>query len=315
MNNRYRGIRMALTRLNLLQPLRLLAARTVLAALVTIPALLLAPNEVRAQDTAAGPAEMCSDSCRFAGDGECDDGGVGAQYRVCGFGTDCSDCGARNESQRRGLRPQGGLALQKSFRLSLGVALANASHSTVARLRGQRARIPLLADGRAIQLHGRWVGVFRRTALGQQTGLDLRFGVQQFRASVSEDQPNVVGAGIEDGQQRYDLWFEPLFRVDRPIGKAFGLTLSMGPTLSLMGAGVVAEVQPRIVIGRIGIEPRAGIGFSTAIARELRFGGDLSFGVSEKVALSLGYLARLGTIYQEGDHQFAHHSMSLGVGF
>ena len=80
-------------------------------------------------------------------------------------------------------------------------------------------------------------------------------------------------------------------------------------------AGVVAEVQPRIVVGRIGIEPRAGIGFSTAIARELRFGGDLSFGVSEKVALSLGYLARLGTIYQEGDHQFAHHSLSLGVGF
>ena len=290
-----------------------------LRALVVL-AILLAPTFALAQQSTepappAQPEELCSNTCRSAGDGECDDGGVGAQYRVCGFGTDCGDCGPRNESQRRGLRAQGGLALDKSFRLSLGIALANASHSTVARLRGQRARIPLLADGRAIQLHGRWVGVFRRTALGQQTGLDLRFGAQQFRASVDESQPNVAGAGIEDGQQRYDLWFEPLFRVDRPFGKAFGFTLSLGPTFSLMGAGVVAEVQPRLVFGRIGIEPRAGIGFSTAVARELRFGGDLSVGVSEKVSLSLGYLARLGTVYQDGDHRFAHHAMSLGVGF
>jgi hypothetical protein len=39
--------------------------------------------------------ELCSDACRWAYDGECDDGGEGSSYSVCGFGTDCGDCGPR----------------------------------------------------------------------------------------------------------------------------------------------------------------------------------------------------------------------------
>ncbi|MDH5493856.1 MAG: hypothetical protein OEY14_18040, partial [Myxococcales bacterium] len=37
----------------------------------------------------------CSNTCSSANDGECDDGGPGAEYAVCGLGTDCADCGAR----------------------------------------------------------------------------------------------------------------------------------------------------------------------------------------------------------------------------
>lgn len=40
-------------------------------------------------------APVCEDTCRYANDGECDDGGPGAVYSVCGFGTDCGDCGIR----------------------------------------------------------------------------------------------------------------------------------------------------------------------------------------------------------------------------
>jgi hypothetical protein len=36
----------------------------------------------------------CTDSCRFARDGECDDGRPGAATGLCELGTDCSDCGA-----------------------------------------------------------------------------------------------------------------------------------------------------------------------------------------------------------------------------
>ncbi len=39
--------------------------------------------------------QQCSDTCLFAGDGECDDGGAGAVTTVCPFGTDCADCGTR----------------------------------------------------------------------------------------------------------------------------------------------------------------------------------------------------------------------------
>jgi hypothetical protein len=43
------------------------------------------------------PGIACtSDTCAsYASDGECDDGGPGAQYALCDYGTDCADCGAR----------------------------------------------------------------------------------------------------------------------------------------------------------------------------------------------------------------------------
>lgn len=41
-------------------------------------------------------SQICEDSCTFANDNECDDGGVNSQYSVCAFGSDCSDCGIRS---------------------------------------------------------------------------------------------------------------------------------------------------------------------------------------------------------------------------
>lgn len=40
-------------------------------------------------------AAGCTNTCGSANDGECDDGGPGAQYAVCALGTDCADCGPR----------------------------------------------------------------------------------------------------------------------------------------------------------------------------------------------------------------------------
>ena len=37
----------------------------------------------------------CTNTCSSANDGECDDGGPGAEYAVCALGTDCADCGSR----------------------------------------------------------------------------------------------------------------------------------------------------------------------------------------------------------------------------
>ncbi|MEC7518940.1 MAG: hypothetical protein VYE22_03690 [Myxococcota bacterium] len=38
---------------------------------------------------------VCQDSCAYAGDGECDDGGPDSDYSLCPLGTDCADCGPR----------------------------------------------------------------------------------------------------------------------------------------------------------------------------------------------------------------------------
>lgn len=39
---------------------------------------------------------ICRNTCRYASDNDCDDGGPGAEFTICSFGTDCRDCGARN---------------------------------------------------------------------------------------------------------------------------------------------------------------------------------------------------------------------------
>jgi hypothetical protein len=52
----------------------------------------------------AADAEMsvCLDSCRWANDTVCQDGGFGASVgsgRVCEHGTDCTDCGSRPDDE------------------------------------------------------------------------------------------------------------------------------------------------------------------------------------------------------------------------
>ena len=45
---------------------------------------------------------LCDDSCTFAEDGTCDDGGPNASFSVCAFGTDCTDCAGRDDSDQDG---------------------------------------------------------------------------------------------------------------------------------------------------------------------------------------------------------------------
>jgi hypothetical protein len=42
-----------------------------------------------------GGSAGCTNTCNFAYDGECDDGGPGSSYDDCDYGTDCADCGPR----------------------------------------------------------------------------------------------------------------------------------------------------------------------------------------------------------------------------
>jgi hypothetical protein len=39
---------------------------------------------------------LCTNTCEFANDGECDDGGPGAEWEECDIGSDCGDCGSRS---------------------------------------------------------------------------------------------------------------------------------------------------------------------------------------------------------------------------
>ena len=46
-------------------------------------------------EDSSGLDESCTNTCDWAYDGECDDGGPGSQYSLCTYGTDCADCGTR----------------------------------------------------------------------------------------------------------------------------------------------------------------------------------------------------------------------------
>ncbi|XP_070545588.1 uncharacterized protein [Ptychodera flava] len=41
---------------------------------------------------------ICNDECRFPVDGICDDGGIRSHTHECTYGSDCADCGEREES-------------------------------------------------------------------------------------------------------------------------------------------------------------------------------------------------------------------------
>ncbi len=56
-----------------------------------------APQAPRCTPEASTP--LCTNTCRWAADGECDDGGSGSDYSVCEFGTDCADCGPRDPQE------------------------------------------------------------------------------------------------------------------------------------------------------------------------------------------------------------------------
>jgi len=43
------------------------------------------------------PRSVCEDTCRWSADGVCDDGGPHAEFGVCPYGTDCTDCGPRRQ--------------------------------------------------------------------------------------------------------------------------------------------------------------------------------------------------------------------------
>ena len=59
------------------------------------------PSQRRELQT--GPA--CTETCGFASDGVCDDGGPGAEWLDCSRGTDCTDCGPRFPPPRPPSRP------------------------------------------------------------------------------------------------------------------------------------------------------------------------------------------------------------------
>ncbi|HJL44798.1 MAG TPA: hypothetical protein RMG45_03145, partial [Polyangiaceae bacterium LLY-WYZ-15_(1-7)] len=61
-----------------------------------------------ASASASAGGGSCTNTCSSANDGECDDGGPGAQYDVCALGTDCADCGPRGGSASATASPSGG---------------------------------------------------------------------------------------------------------------------------------------------------------------------------------------------------------------
>ena len=53
----------------------------------------LAPILLLALMVGFSNAQFCTETCNFASDGVCNDGGPGSEYSECSLGTDCTDCG------------------------------------------------------------------------------------------------------------------------------------------------------------------------------------------------------------------------------
>ena len=62
----------------------------------------------------------CENTCKYAKDGTCDDGGANATHAICRLGTDCEDCGVRTVATLQGRNL--GFRQEVSKRPSRGVA-------------------------------------------------------------------------------------------------------------------------------------------------------------------------------------------------
>ena len=49
---------------------------------------------------AGGGYSKCRNTCSYARDGDCDDGGPGSEFSTCSLGSDCTDCGTRSSAAR-----------------------------------------------------------------------------------------------------------------------------------------------------------------------------------------------------------------------
>jgi len=47
------------------------------------------------RDSGSGGSTLCTNTCTYDADGDCDDGGPGSDFSLCDYGTDCTDCGPR----------------------------------------------------------------------------------------------------------------------------------------------------------------------------------------------------------------------------
>mmetsp|Transcript_12948 Transcript_12948/g.25042 ORF Transcript_12948/g.25042 Transcript_12948/m.25042 type:complete len:1027 (+) Transcript_12948:330-3410(+) len=76
---------------------KVVVARIIPATLIALcnDASLLLPRPPPPPPAAGGG---CSNTCGYAGDGDCDDGGAGSEYSFCTLGSDCTDCGNRGDS-------------------------------------------------------------------------------------------------------------------------------------------------------------------------------------------------------------------------
>mmetsp|Transcript_9115 Transcript_9115/g.23876 ORF Transcript_9115/g.23876 Transcript_9115/m.23876 type:complete len:1171 (+) Transcript_9115:57-3569(+) len=54
--------------------------------------------------TAPASELLCTETCDYPSDDDCDDGGPGSQFAACDLGTDCTDCGPRDD-ELRGIEP------------------------------------------------------------------------------------------------------------------------------------------------------------------------------------------------------------------
>jgi hypothetical protein len=78
---------------------------------------------------------LCTNTCYHANDGVCDDGGLDAAYSYCQLGTDCADCGGREDhsldlDQYNGVEMYGAAVCTRFSKVNVSVAVAGVTGGT-----------------------------------------------------------------------------------------------------------------------------------------------------------------------------------------
>ena len=138
----------------------------------------------------------CYDTCTVAADGDCDDGGAGAEFSMCVSGTDCTDCGPRS---RRALAD---LLERKLVKSSEPPEASAASAAGAAGAAGASS-----ATGAAVEHEGVWCAAeAQRCDCALDCLAPLKCACSEARACCDitepfKTEPAAAGLYVGDGRQ------------------------------------------------------------------------------------------------------------------
>ena len=181
----------------------------------------------------------CAEACHYSSDGDCDDGGMGAEYNSCSCGTDCFDCGPRELSMSSTDTCSGAI--------SSPLLLPSPSPPT---LPADAPRPPPPPPGQPPNTAPYHVATITLNASGDPSDYDQArvADLEAKFATMAQVHPSAVHATVEAASVRFTVQVRFPSEWDAQAG-AFGMQSALGDaSTASTQLGITVESSPQVEV-------------------------------------------------------------------